>query len=56
MGWLPSAFILETFEDGLGNFAVGNCVGIIQVTVCTNLFKNVKLFDGVEVDAFLLKL
>jgi hypothetical protein len=56
MGWLPSAFILETFVDGLGNFAVGNCVGIIQVTVCTNLFINVKLFDGVEGNALPLKL
>ena len=53
---MPSAFILETFEDGLGNFAAGNCVGIIEVVVCRSLFINVNPFDGVEVNALLLKL
>ena len=38
--------------DGLKNFAVGNCVGIIEVDVYGNLLVNVKPFDGIEVDAF----
>jgi len=28
-GWVLSDFLLKTFEDGLENFALGNCVGII---------------------------
>ena len=56
MGWMLSAFIFETFEDGLRNFAAGNCVDIIEVVVCRSLLINVKSFDGVDVDAFFLKL
>jgi len=55
MGWMPPAFILETIKDGLGNFAVGNCVGIIEVVVCRSLLINVKYFPDVEENAFLLK-
>ena len=47
-----SAFLLKTFEDDLENFAVGNCVGIIEVAVYGSLLINVKPFDGFEVDAF----
>jgi len=32
-GWELSAFLLKLFEDGLENFAVGNCVDIIEVVV-----------------------
>jgi len=56
MGWIISAFVLENIENGLGNFAVGNCVDIIEVVVCRSLLINVKPFYGVEVEAFLLKL
>jgi len=52
---MPPAFILETFDDCIRNFAVDNCVGIIEVVVCRSLLINVP-FDGVEVEAFLLKL
>ena len=56
MGWMLLAFILKTFEDGLGNFAVRICVGIIQEIVCRSLVINIKLFEVVEVEGFLLKL
>ena len=32
-GWVLSDFLLKTFEDDLENFALGNCVGIIEVVV-----------------------
>ena len=51
-GWMLSAFLLKTFDDGLENFAVGNCVGIIEVVVYGTLLINVKSSDGIEVDAF----
>jgi len=50
------AFLLKPFEDGLENFAVGNRVGITKVVVCRGLLINVKTFNGIEVDAFFLKL
>ena len=51
-GWMLSAFLLKNFEDGLENFAVGNCVGIIEVAVYGSLLRNVKSSDGIEVEAF----
>jgi len=48
--------LLKTFEDGLENFAVGNCVGIIEVVVYGSLLVNVKMFDSIEEDAFCLEL
>ena len=47
--------LLKTFEDGLENFAVGNCVGIIELVVYGSLLVNVKTFNGIE-DAFCLEL
>jgi hypothetical protein len=32
-GWVLSDFLLKTFEDGLENFVLGNCVDIIEVVV-----------------------
>ena len=32
-GWELSAFLLKLIEVGLENFAVRNCVGIIEVVV-----------------------
>ena len=55
-GWVLSDFLLKTFEDSLENFALGNCVGTSEVVVYRNLLKNAKTFDGIEVDAFFLKL
>ena len=55
-GWVLSDFLLKNFEDGLENFALGNCVGVIEVVVCTDLLINAKTFDGIEVHAFFLKL
>jgi len=54
-GLEPPAFMLENFDDSLRNFAVDNCVGIIKVFVCRSLLINVP-FEGVDMDAFLLKL
>ena len=47
--------MLENFDDCIRNFALDNCVGIIEMVVCRSLLINVP-FDVVEVDAFLLKL
>jgi len=54
--WVLS--VPETFEDGLENFAVGNCVGIIDVIFFfyRSLLVNVKTFDRIEVDALCLEL
>ena len=51
-GSMLSSFLLKTFEDDLENFAVGNCVGIIEVAVYGSLLRNVKSSDGIEVEAF----
>ena len=38
-GWVLSDFLLKTFEDGLENFALGTCVGIIEVVCNTQASK-----------------
>ena len=54
---MVSAFLLKLFEDDLENFAVGNRMAIItEVAVCRGLLINAKTFNGIEVDAFFLKL
>jgi len=55
-GWVLSAFLFNLFEDGLENFAVGNCVGIIEVVVYSSLLMNIKTLNGIAVDVFSLKL
>jgi hypothetical protein len=42
----------EVVKNGLEHFAVGDGVVDILVVVCGSLFKDVKLFDSVEVGAF----
>jgi hypothetical protein len=48
------AFFLEVVKNGLEDFAVGDGVVDILVVVCGSLFKDVKLFDSVEVGAFVV--
>ena len=57
--WVKAGFYRlssSKHEDGPRNFAAGNCVDIIEVFVCRSLLINVKPFEGVDVDAFILKL
>jgi hypothetical protein len=48
------AFFSEVIKNGLEDFAFGDGVVVILVVVCGSLFKEVKLFDSIEVGAFVL--
>jgi hypothetical protein len=47
-------FFLEIIKNGIEDRAVGDCVVIIKVAVCSGLFINVETLYGVEVGAFFL--
>ena len=50
------ALSLEIFKNGLENFAVWNCVFIVEVTVRRCFLVDVEALYGVQVNAFFLGL